>query len=278
GRSRVWGCSSPESVLGSRTAQSTQGVAGAGTAFSNNKALSHPLLERAGCCLRAISARRSGTPMSAPGVSEVLVAPSPWQSNDPAIDDAGRADRCSQPAPPDRAGVREPDLTSPVSECILTPMSTPARTLSTAEERREDVLRVAMKLVGERGLYGTPTLEVAKAAGISQAYLFRLFPTKTELFLAVLDRCFKRINNRFVEAARERRRAGDGDDGRRLYEPVAGRARTPPDAAPGPGGRRERTRGPRGPASRLPGPGRDDRARDRRLATRAPAVLCARDA
>jgi len=88
-------------------------------------------------------------------------------------------------------------------------MSTPARTLSTAEERREDVLRVAMKLVGERGLYGTPTLEVAKAAGISQAYLFRLFPTKTELFLAVLDRCFKRINNRFVEAAREARRAGE---------------------------------------------------------------------
>ena len=72
---------------------------------------------------------------------------------------------------------------------------TPTRTLSTAEERREDVLRAAMSVVGQRGLYGTPTMDVARAAGISQAYLFRLFPTKTELFLAVLGRCFERIQD-----------------------------------------------------------------------------------
>jgi AcrR family transcriptional regulator len=92
---------------------------------------------------------------------------------------------------------------------MMAPAShTPARTLSTAEERREDVLRVAMQVVGERGLYGTPTMDVARAAGISQAYLFRLFPTKTELLLAVLERCFQRIHETFREAAARARETG----------------------------------------------------------------------
>jgi AcrR family transcriptional regulator len=70
------------------------------------------------------------------------------------------------------------------------------------------VLRVAMKVVGEKGLYGTPTMDIARAAGISQAYLFRLFPTKTELFVAVLERSFTRIHDTLVAAARESRRKG----------------------------------------------------------------------
>ncbi len=82
------------------------------------------------------------------------------------------------------------------------------RTLSTAEERREEVLRAAMKLVGERGLYGTPTMDIARAAGISQAYLFRLFPTKTELFLAVVERSYRRVYETFVQAAANARREG----------------------------------------------------------------------
>jgi AcrR family transcriptional regulator len=82
------------------------------------------------------------------------------------------------------------------------------RTLSTAEERREDVLRVAMKVVGERGLYGTPTTEIATAAGISQAYLFRLFPTKTELFVAVVERSYLRVKDAMEAALAESRRDG----------------------------------------------------------------------
>ncbi|MGH3166071.1 MAG: TetR/AcrR family transcriptional regulator, partial [Trebonia sp.] len=72
---------------------------------------------------------------------------------------------------------------------------TSPRLLSTADERREDVLRAAMKVVGTRGLYGTPTLEIANAAGISQAYLFRLFPTKLGLFLAVVERSFQQVQD-----------------------------------------------------------------------------------
>ena len=86
--------------------------------------------------------------------------------------------------------------------------STTSRTLSTKDERREDVLRAAMKVVGERGLYGTPTTEIASAAGISQAYLFRLFPTKTELFVAVVERSYQRVHDTFVAAAAEGRRDG----------------------------------------------------------------------
>lgn len=58
-----------------------------------------------------------------------------------------------------------------------------------------------MKVVGPRGLYGTSTIDVAAAAGISQAYLFRLFPTKTELFVAVLERSFGRIQDTMAAAA-----------------------------------------------------------------------------
>jgi AcrR family transcriptional regulator len=93
----------------------------------------------------------------------------------------------------------------------MTPPSqlTAKRTLSTAEVRREEVLAVAMKAMGERGLYGTPTMEIARAAGISQAYLFRLFPTKTELFLAVIERSFLRVHDTFLQVARDARREGE---------------------------------------------------------------------
>ncbi len=89
-------------------------------------------------------------------------------------------------------------------------MATKTRTLSTAEDRREAVLAAAQKAFGTRGLHGTPTTEIAKAAGISQAYLFRLFPTKLELFVATVDRCYERMRATFAAAAAQAR--ADGDD------------------------------------------------------------------
>jgi len=90
----------------------------------------------------------------------------------------------------------------------MAPTTAPVRTLSTAEVRREDVLRAAMRVVGERGLYGTPTTEIARAAGISQAYLFRLFPTKTELFVAVVERSYERVRDTMTSAIAASRRDG----------------------------------------------------------------------
>ncbi len=83
------------------------------------------------------------------------------------------------------------------------------RTLSTADERREEILAAAERVFAARGLHGTPTMEIAKAAGISQAYLFRLFPTKAELFTALVERCNARIERTFSDAAAAARAAGE---------------------------------------------------------------------
>ncbi len=61
------------------------------------------------------------------------------------------------------------------------------RTLSTAGERRETLLQAALPIFAEQGFKAASTIQIAKAAGISQAYLFRLFPTKTDLFVAAYD-------------------------------------------------------------------------------------------
>mgnify|MGYP000223335691 FL=1 len=75
------------------------------------------------------------------------------------------------------------------------------RTLSTADARREALLEAALPLFAERGISGTPTLAVAKASGISQAYLFRLFPTKSDLAIALVERTNARIHETMASAA-----------------------------------------------------------------------------
>src|ERR1041384_1506130 len=89
-------------------------------------------------------------------------------------------------------------------------MATSSRKLSTAEERREEILVAAERVFAARGLHGTPTLEIAKAAGISHAYLFRLFPTKAELFVAVCGLNRERLLRTFADAAAQAR--ADGND------------------------------------------------------------------
>ncbi|CAB4954314.1 unannotated protein [freshwater metagenome] len=78
-----------------------------------------------------------------------------------------------------------------------------------AEERREQLLEAAMGLVAQRGFDATPTLAIAKAAGISHAYLFRLFPSKEDLAVALVGRCNARILERFDHAASTARARGE---------------------------------------------------------------------
>src|SRR5256885_14364040 len=70
-----------------------------------------------------------------------------------------------------------------------------------AGERREAVLAAAVTEFAARGLAGTSTEDVARRAGISQPYLFRLFPTKKALFLALVERCFRQVAAAFEAAA-----------------------------------------------------------------------------
>ncbi|MDQ3630542.1 MAG: TetR/AcrR family transcriptional regulator [Actinomycetota bacterium] len=83
------------------------------------------------------------------------------------------------------------------------------RTLSTADARREAILEAALPLFAERGVSGTPTLAVAKASGISQAYLFRLFPTKADLAIALIERTNERVHETMASAAAAARTTGE---------------------------------------------------------------------
>ena len=84
-----------------------------------------------------------------------------------------------------------------------------ARTLSTADVRRDALLEAALPLFAQRGIAGTPTLAVAKASGISQAYLFRLFPTKNDLAIALIDRTNETIHETMARAAEAAKQAGE---------------------------------------------------------------------
>jgi AcrR family transcriptional regulator len=70
-----------------------------------------------------------------------------------------------------------------------------------AAQRRDDVLNAALIEFAERGLDGTSTEAIARRAGISQPYVFRLFGTKKELFRAATERCFREALELFQRAA-----------------------------------------------------------------------------
>jgi AcrR family transcriptional regulator len=71
-----------------------------------------------------------------------------------------------------------------------------------AEERRAAVIDAARHEFARHGLDGTSTEDIARAAGISQPYLFRLFGTKKELYLATAEQGAIETYELFVEAAR----------------------------------------------------------------------------
>jgi len=89
----------------------------------------------------------------------------------------------------------------------MEPTATPTRTLSTAEQRREELVDAAMRVFARHGA-AAPTTEIAKEAGISQAYLFRLFPTKEELFAAATRESSRRMMEAFRAAATQARTDG----------------------------------------------------------------------
>jgi AcrR family transcriptional regulator len=73
----------------------------------------------------------------------------------------------------------------------------------TADERRTEVLKAAVAEFALHGLHGTSTEMIAKRIGISQPYIFRLFPSKKQLFLAAIDQCFDRVEATFRKAVEE---------------------------------------------------------------------------
>ena len=75
----------------------------------------------------------------------------------------------------------------------------------TAAERRVAVLDAATTEFAAKGLHGASTEDIARAAGISQPYLFRLFGTKKELYLATSQRAIEHLYQVFADAAAGKR-------------------------------------------------------------------------
>jgi AcrR family transcriptional regulator len=71
----------------------------------------------------------------------------------------------------------------------------------TADERREAVLDAGRHEFSLHGLHGASTDDIARRAGISQPYLFRLFGSKKELYLTVIERCYEQTLETFRAAA-----------------------------------------------------------------------------
>jgi AcrR family transcriptional regulator len=77
-----------------------------------------------------------------------------------------------------------------------------------AAERREELITAAVHEFAHGGLHGTTVESIARRVGVAQPYVFSLFPTKRELFLAALERSFERVADTF------RRAASDYSEGR----------------------------------------------------------------
>jgi AcrR family transcriptional regulator len=74
-----------------------------------------------------------------------------------------------------------------------------------AASRKEQIMNSAAALFASQGFYKTTTAHVAEAVGVTQPYVFHFFKTKEQLYLAVLDRAFERMQYAFntVEAPPE---------------------------------------------------------------------------
>jgi AcrR family transcriptional regulator len=69
-----------------------------------------------------------------------------------------------------------------------------------AAERRAQIVAAAAAEFAVRGLHGTSSEDIARAAGITQPYIFRLFGTKKALFIAVVESTFDEVQSRFQRA------------------------------------------------------------------------------
>ena len=83
------------------------------------------------------------------------------------------------------------------------------RTRLSARERRADLLEAAVVEFAESGYHGTRTADIAARAGVSQPYVYALFPDKRALFLACHDWTTERIKEALEKASTN---LADGDD------------------------------------------------------------------
>jgi AcrR family transcriptional regulator len=72
-----------------------------------------------------------------------------------------------------------------------------------AAERRDALIDAAIAEFAHGGLHGTPVDRIARRVGVAQPYVFSLFESKRELFIAAVERAFERVGEMFERAAAE---------------------------------------------------------------------------
>ena len=82
-----------------------------------------------------------------------------------------------------------------------------------AAQRREELIAAAVHEFARGGIDGTAVERIARRVGVAQPYVFSLFRSKRELFIAALERSFERVEDTFRQAAAAfaEGRAGDCD-------------------------------------------------------------------
>lgn len=87
------------------------------------------------------------------------------------------------------------------------------------DERREQLIRVAISLFARKGFSGTTTKEIAQAAGVTEALIFRHFPTKEALYDAILH--WRVENSKFSDGFAELQVLAERRDDAGLFRAVA---------------------------------------------------------
>jgi TetR/AcrR family transcriptional regulator len=88
-----------------------------------------------------------------------------------------------------------------------------------ASHRRAQLLETALNIFSEKGFDGATTREIAAAAGVTEAIIFRHFPTKQALYQAVLESEFGRPD--FQTWLSQARECMDCNDDRGLFRAIA---------------------------------------------------------
>jgi AcrR family transcriptional regulator len=88
-----------------------------------------------------------------------------------------------------------------------------------AEDRRQQIIDVAIRLFSQKGFRGTTTKEIALAAGVNEAIIFRHFATKRDLYSAIIDQ--KACATEMAAKQKEIAKAVEQRNDRKLFETIA---------------------------------------------------------
>ena len=103
---------------------------------------------------------------------------------------------------------------APGGEAAAKPRRRPAQRM-TAEQRRAELLEAAVIEFARNGYHGSRTTDIAARAGVSQPYVYALFPDKRALFLACHDWTTRRIGDALEKASTG---LGEGEDAERALD------------------------------------------------------------